>query len=147
MKSMKKCNCKNSGFTLIELLITIVVVGIVAIPFSLLYAQYIESFLESQDHAIALNLARFEIEKINALNYDDIPVGPPVIIYNYEGYDYDLTRIVQYEFGDDDSDESLKKVTISVTPAGTTDVVATLITFFLLGKCDFINLLLSESAK
>jgi len=60
MKSILK-TCRNKGFTLIELLMTIVVVGIVAIPISLLINQHFTSAIQSSNYTAALNLARFEM--------------------------------------------------------------------------------------
>jgi len=60
------------GFTLIELIMTIVLVGIVSIPLSLLIAQHITSAAYSKDTTLAFNLARWDMEQVNYR--DTVPV-------------------------------------------------------------------------
>jgi len=107
---------------------TIVVVGIVAVPLALLINQQIKSVFVSQDLTMARNLARFEMEKINNTAYDRIEIGN-FLSPDYPDYNYDVTRIVAYAQGDANSKESLKKITISVTKSNDTQIVAILITY------------------
>lgn len=117
---------KAKGFTLIELIMTIVVVGIVAIPLSLLLSQHIESTFQSEDLTIALNLARFEMEKVNNLAYDDIGnANYPT----YEGYDYQVQRNTQLIEGNPSTPESLNRIRVEVKDTDTGAVIVTLITY------------------
>jgi prepilin-type N-terminal cleavage/methylation domain-containing protein len=115
-----------SGFTLIELIMTIIVVGLVSIPLSLLIAEQVESAVYSKDSALAFNLARFEIEKMNNTAYASISSAS---FSNYQGYSYDVNRTVSYVNGDAGTAESTKKITVIVTRAGGGDTLATLITY------------------
>lgn len=116
----------NKGFTLIELLMTIVVVGIVAVPLSLMLSRHIESAFASTDYTTAVNLARFEMEKMNNADYADIGSDN---FSNYEGYDYDVTRVVTYAQGNAASQESLKKITVEVKKSGSAISLISLVTY------------------
>lgn len=125
MKPMYLC-LKKRGFTLIELVTTIIVVGIIAIPLSITISQQIQSVANSGDYNTALNLARFEIEKVNNLNYTNINSAT---FSNYQGYPYDVNRIVSYAQGNGTSNESLKQVTVEVNKSGNATVLVRLITY------------------
>lgn len=109
---------------------TIVVVSIVAIPLSLLISQHLESVLQSQDYTLAVNLARFDMEKVNNLNYDNVAVGSfPFPLYL--GYNYDVTRDVvclQPDCAPATPGESLKKVTVAVRRTGSSQILVSLVT-------------------
>lgn len=113
------------AFTLIELIMTIIVVGIAAIPLSLSISQHAESVFYSQDLTTAISLARFEMEKVNNMGYTSIVSANPI----YPGYNYDLTRIVTYAQGNDASSESLKKIIVTVTKSGSSEALGSLITY------------------
>ncbi len=105
---------------------TIVVVGITAVPLSLLVSQHLESLVQSQDYTLAVNLARFEMEKVNNLSYNNIAsVSSP----NYQGYNYDISRIVTYVQGNDLSPESMKKILVEARKAGQSTVLVSLVTY------------------
>lgn len=122
----KNRNKIKAGFTLFELIITIVVVGILAIPLSLLISQQVQSVAQSKHLAMALDLARFEMERINNLVYDDVK---DMSFSDYEGYKYDIVREVRFVAGDDTTPESLKKITITVRESGSTVDLITLISY------------------
>jgi Tfp pilus assembly protein PilE len=124
MKLLKRFR-KNKSTTLIELVMTIVVVGIVALPISVTLAKHVQSVFVSQDYTLALNLARLEMEKIINTAYASIATGTTVYP-NYQGYAYDLTSTVSYAFGSALTGESVKLVSISVTKAGQVTVLVTL---------------------
>jgi prepilin-type N-terminal cleavage/methylation domain-containing protein len=123
---MRRCKCKNSGFTLIELLMTIVVLGIVAVPLSLLISQHVESVIQSEDLTMASQFARLEMEKVNNLAYATIV---STTTSQYKGYDYDVTRAVTFAQGTNTSQESLKKITVSVARSSSSDVLTSLVTY------------------
>jgi prepilin-type N-terminal cleavage/methylation domain-containing protein len=114
------------GFTLIELIMTIVVVGIVAVPLSLFIGRNIESVFYCEDLTIALNLAKFEMEKVNNLTYANIINAS---LPNYQGYNYNVARTVTYVQGSGATPESLKKITVSVTKTGSASVLLSLVTY------------------
>ncbi len=116
----------NSGFSLVELIMTIVVMSIVSVPLSLLIGAHLESVFVSEDEAMAQNLARFEMEKVNNMNYANVTSAN---FPNYQGYQYDLVRTVSYVQGNGATAESLKKITVDVTKSNGTKVIAGLITY------------------
>lgn len=126
MRLIRRLRLKERGFTLIELIMTMVVVGIIAVPISLLISRHVESVFESQDYTIARNLARLEMEKVNNTAYDNIS---SVNFSNYEGYGYDLMRSMSFTQGSAASAESLKKITVSVNRTGSAQVLVTVATY------------------
>jgi prepilin-type N-terminal cleavage/methylation domain-containing protein len=117
---------KFSAFTLIELIMTIIVIGIIAIPLSLLVSQHIESIFQSEDLTIGANLVRFEMEVVNNMNYTNIVNAT---FNQYQGYNYNVTRSVSYAHGSGVSSESTKKVTVEVSKIGQTNVIVGLVTY------------------
>lgn len=117
---------KNRGFTLVELIMTIVVVGIVAIPLSLLLSSHVQSVFDSGDYTIANNLARFEMEAVNNLAYADIVSAN---FTNYQGYSYDIVRTVNYAQGSGSAAESLKRVVVQVRKSGDPTILVSLVTY------------------
>lgn len=117
---------RNSGFTLIELIMTIIVLAIIAIPLSLLLSQHISSVFAAEDYAAAVNLGRFEMEKVNNLAYTNIISAN---FPNYEGYNYDVTRTVSFAQGNAASAESLRSIRVDVRRSGSATVLLSLNTY------------------
>jgi prepilin-type N-terminal cleavage/methylation domain-containing protein len=117
---------RKQGFTLIELVLTIIVVGIISIPLSILISQYIESVFVSEDYNIALHLARLEMETVNNLSYNSIASAS---YSKYYGYNYDVVRKVSYAAGNATSTESMKQVEVQVLKPGTAIALANLKTY------------------
>jgi len=113
---------KKSGFTLIELIMTIVVVGIIALPVSITLARQIQSVFISQDYTIALDLARFEMENVLNTAYASIAVGTTNSA-NYQGYAYDLTTVVSETVS---GSQAYKTISVSAKKAGSATVLVTL---------------------
>lgn len=122
---MRSLHHRQEGFTLIELIMTIVVLGIVAIPISITLSKHVQSVFTSQDLTMANNLARFDLEQMNNTAYTSIISGTP----SNQGYPYDLTREVSYINGTGTSAESTKKIKVQVTKSGSTTVLVKLITY------------------
>jgi prepilin-type N-terminal cleavage/methylation domain-containing protein len=114
------------SFTLIELIMTMVVMGIVAVPLSLLLMQHTQSVFKSADYATALSLARLEMEDVNNTAYAGVSSASYT---NYNGYDYDLTRAVTYAYGTALSAQSLKRITVSVVKHGSATELFSLVTY------------------
>jgi prepilin-type N-terminal cleavage/methylation domain-containing protein len=125
-KGFKELFVRKRAFTLIELIMTIVVVGIIAVPVSLLLFQHMQSTLQSGDVSMALNLGRFEMEKIKNTPYASIVSAS---FSNYEGYNYNVTRAVTYVQGNDTTPESLKQIRVTVTKSGDAAVLVGLVTY------------------
>lgn len=123
MRLMRKLRRNKNGFTLIELIMTMIVVGIIAVPISLLISRHIESVFESQDYMLARNLARLEMERVNNTGYGSI------FDDSFSDYGYDITRTVSFVQGSGGSAESLKKISVAVTKAGSSKILAGLVTY------------------
>ena len=107
---------------------TIVVVGIVALPISITLAKHVQSVFVSQDYTSALNLARLEMEKVLNTAYASIAIGV-TSSPSYQGYAYDLTKTVSYLLGAAPPALGLKQVIISLTKAGSATTLVTLKTY------------------
>ncbi len=114
------------GVTLIELVMTMVVLGIVAVPLTLMMYEHVEGVFLSADHLLAVQLGRMEMERQNNMAYDSLLT---VSQFNYQGYDFDVAVTVSYVQGNASSAESLKSVQVEVTKHGSSDVLANFITY------------------
>ncbi len=116
----------NRGFTLFELLVTVIVLGVAAVPLSLMVVEHAESLAVSREHAQAGNLLRDEMENVRSIDYAQVVT---VQFPQYKGYAYDLNRAVSYVAGSSSSQESLKKITVAAAKAGSTGVIMRLTTY------------------
>jgi len=123
---LKSPRRKLKGFTLIELIMTIVVVGIAAIPISITLGKQVQSVFQSQDITMAINLARFDLAQMNNTAYTSIAAAN---ISPYQGYSYSLARTVSYINGTSSSTESTKKITVQITKSGSATVLVKLNTY------------------
>jgi prepilin-type N-terminal cleavage/methylation domain-containing protein len=123
---MKLPRHRPKGFTLIELIMTIVVVGIAALPISITLAKHVQSVFLSQDMTMATNLARFDLAQMNNTAYASVV---SVTLNNYQGYPYTLTRTVSFINGTALTVESTIKVTAQVSSPGSAVVLAKLVTY------------------
>jgi prepilin-type N-terminal cleavage/methylation domain-containing protein len=126
MTRLLKLFRKKRSFTLIELIMTIVVVGIIALPISITLAKHVQSVAVSQDYTTALNLARLDMEQVLNTAYASISSAS---FSNYQGYAYNLSRTVTYAQGSSGTTESLKLVSISVTRSDSATVLVNLKTY------------------
>ena len=99
---------------------TIVVVGIVAVPISLMLGAHLNSLFYSKDLTMANNLARFEMEVVNNLPYANISNANSS---NYQGYAYNVYRNITYINGNATSSESTKQITVQVKKANQSAVL------------------------
>jgi len=111
---------KKNAFTLIELIMTMVVVGIVALPISITLVKHVQSVFVSQDYTVALNLARLEMEKILNTAYASVASATT---NNYLGYAYDLSTSVTETVS---GLQAYKIITVSVTKSGNATILITL---------------------
>jgi len=118
----------KKGFTLIELVMTIVIMGIVAVPLSLFIAEQVEDVFYSEGLTEAVNLARCEMEVVSNTAYADLATGTTVL-NNYRGYNYNLTKAISYVYGGDATAESLKQVVITVTRSGSAVTLSRIVTY------------------
>jgi len=116
------------SFTLIEIVMTIVVLGIIAVPVGIMSIEYMQSIAYSREIVIAEGLAKTEIAKINNLSYSDVTLADAYdnTNANYEGYTLDVRREVDYVAG---SSNNLKNVIVTVYRGGTTTLLAKVVTY------------------
>ena len=116
----------NKAFTLIEMVMTLVIIGILAAPVGLMIGQQFEGVFFSQDSHEAMNLARFEMERVKKMSYASIITAS---LSNYQGYPYDITRTVSFVQGNAGSAESLKQVVVDVRRSGSAAILFSLRTY------------------
>jgi len=105
---------------------TIVVVGIIAIPLSILLSEHVQAVFKAEDYAVSLNLGRLEMETVQNTPYANVTTTS---FSGYKGYGYDLDRTVTYAQGNAGTAESVKLVSINVKKGGTSTVLANLVTY------------------
>ncbi len=113
----------RKGFSLIELVMTIIVIGIVAVPLGLLVSRHYASVFVSQDYHTAMNLARFEMERVKKMSYAN------VVTATTQRSGYDLITTVTFVQGTALTPESLKRVVIDVRKTGTVPIIYSLATY------------------
>jgi len=113
----------KSGFTLIELIMTMILIGVIMVPLGLMCNEYIHSIIFSRDAGVAEALAKLEMAKINNLSYSDATLvdGYDNTASNYEGYNIDLRREIDYVAG---SSNNLKKAVLTLYEGGTSSELA-----------------------
>ena len=126
VNKIQKMRYENRGFSLIELIMTIVIVGIVSIPLGLLLSRHYESIFISEDYHNAMNLARFEMERVRNMSYANIITAS---FSNYQGANYDVVRTVTFVQGTALTAESLKRVLVQVRKSGTLTIIFSSNTF------------------
>ena len=99
---------------------TIVVVGIVALPISITLTKHVQSVFVSQDYITALNLARLEMEHILNTAYASVATATT---NNYLGYAYNVATTVTETVS---GLQAYNIITVSVTKAGSATVLVTL---------------------
>ena len=110
------------GFSLIELVMTIVVTSIIAIQLSLLLVQHIQSAFLSEDYTMAVELGRYDMERVNKItNWGNI------VSANYSQYNYDITRTVTIIAST--PPERLKRIQVDLRETGSAAVIVTFITY------------------
>ncbi len=141
------------GLTLVELVITISLTAILAIPVGILLSEYFTGAVHARDATIAMDLARYELERLDGLNdffvdhspaNSDLKVNCPSgsavtqAFPNYQTYPsvswpYTLTRVVDCFLGNccttGTANPGIKRVRVTVTKSGSIDPLATLTTY------------------
>ena len=137
---------REHGLTLVELVITISLAAILSIPVSLLLSGQLNGALRARDATVAMNLARYEMERLDSLNnFCDAsltvnsPAGTTTDPY-LPGYPYALTRIVSCLVGGSNctsacaaspaaADNAVKRIDIIVRRSGSTSPLASLVSY------------------
>lgn len=110
------------GLTLIELVLTLGLLGILGIPSGIILSEHLLGALSSQDTHRALQLARSEMEQLDAFNNFFAPALAlgTTVIPNYSGAPYTLTRVVSCEAGNCSNtalaSQGIKRIRVTVAP-------------------------------
>ncbi len=133
------------GMTFIELIIAIALTAIVGLPIGMVLAELLQGGLRARDVTVAMNLARYELERLDSLRaasssgdacVAELSVGS-VTLPSYQGYPYDVIRSITCQTSPASSCTSctnltvngVKRIEITVRRPGATQVLATLVTY------------------
>ncbi len=109
------------GLTLVELVITISLTAILSIPVGILISEHLTAAIRTRDVMVAMNLARYEMERLDSLN--DFFAAPDLnivstTVQNYQGFPYTMVRAVDCLVGDCTSilttSQGVKRIRITV---------------------------------
>ena len=146
----------QTGLTLVELVITISLAGILGVPVGIILSRQLDSALRARDYAVAMSLARQEMERLDSLvdgadtdtaffcttNLTLGTVGPtPIASYPQ----YSLTRVVSCQTpssncacscsgpcgtgAPSNTRNDVKRIEVRVTKSSSTDRLAALVTY------------------
>lgn len=116
---------QQRGFTLIELIMTLIVVGIISVPLSVLLLRHVQSTSQSNDYTMAIGLGQHEMEQVKKMPYASIA---SLTTTPYLGYNYTVVRTVVVVPGGSVS-ENLKQVTVNVSRFGSAAVLVSFVTY------------------
>ena len=146
----------RDGLTLVELVITISLAAIIGVPTGILLSEHLTGALRARDYTVAMNLARYEMERLDSLVDGANPntaffcttnlalgTSGPTPITNYE--QYSLTRVVSCQTpssscvcscsgacgtaAPNNARNDVKRIEVRVTKSGAGEVQATLVTY------------------
>ncbi len=135
------------GLTLVELIISISLAGIIAIPVGILVSEHLNAAIRARDATIAMNLARYELERLDSLNdvcHVDLTTPSTTTIISYQSLSYTLTRTVSCQVTPivgncasnctspnppPSGNNGIKRIAITVTRNSSAEVLASVITY------------------
>jgi len=78
----------SRGLTLVEFIITILLTAIIGLSTGLLVSEHLKGGLNARDHAVAMNLARAEIERVESWNdFCAVSSSPFAPVSGYPAYE------------------------------------------------------------
>ena len=118
-----------TGFTLMEMVVAIVVMSILLLSVATAYRSISSGMVSNSKYSKAVNLSQMEFSKVYSISYTDATLanGYNNLTVNYDGSGYDLRRQVSYQAGSDVSIQSLKKITVSIYPSGSSTPVLSIV--------------------
>lgn len=118
----------KNGYSLVELIIAIALVAILIIPIALMFKDQVTATIYSGNINQAISLARLEMARINNLSYNDTTLadGYDNTTSDYDGYNFDLRRVVGYLAGTSDN---LKEVAVTVSEGNSGAALLNLVTY------------------
>ena len=129
---MSQRDAQQDGVSLVEMVITIAVATIISVPVGMLLMEHLNGAVRARDQEIAMHLARYELERLDALNNYATLASVPA--YSLPGYAaYTITTTVSCQTGgstcNNGGAESLKRIQVDVRKTGETNPLASLVTY------------------
>jgi len=123
---------RSRGLTLVELVITISLSAILGIPAGILLSEHLNAALRARDAAVAMSLARAEMERLDSLNdFFAIASQAAAPVPGFPAYTRSVTVacLLGNCVNTGTGSQGVKRMTIVVTKTGSTDPFATLVTY------------------
>lgn len=124
------------GLTLVELVLTISLAAIIGVPVGFILSEHLRGALWARDAAVAMCLARQEMERLDSLNNffasPDLSVGTTSgTVSGFPSYTRTVTIIclVGNCTNTGTNSQGVKQITIVVTKTGPGDTLATLVSY------------------
>ncbi len=105
----------STGFTLLEAMISVVLLGLMASGFSLLYASGLNSLDEQADRMLLDSHLRSRMEILIAQQFAQVNNGSENVIVRGKNYTINWTVALKDLDGDMTPESNAKEVTVSVT--------------------------------
>jgi Tfp pilus assembly protein PilV len=115
----KKPTNNESGFTLIETSIALLVMMVVGLAVSCLFAYSIHNNLGGSERALSMAVAQQQLEQLRSVSFEDstLAIGTTTLpTIRRSERNYSVVRTVANETNSDGTPKLLKKITIRVTP-------------------------------
>lgn len=130
----------SRGMTLVELVITIALAAILGVPAGVILSEYLRGALGARDYTVAMNLARQEMERLDTFNTTPDFISMIVSqsaapVPGFPAYTRAVTVICLSLPGaenctsSDTGTQGVKGITIVVTKTGSSEVLATLVSY------------------
>lgn len=115
----KKPTNNENGFTLIETSIALLVMMVVGLAVSSLFAYSIHNNLGGSERALSMAVAQQQLEQLRSVSFEDstLAIGTTTLpTIRRSERNYSVVRTVANETNSDGTPKLLKKITIRVTP-------------------------------
>ena len=115
----KKPTNNENGFTLIETSIALLVMMVVGLAVSSLFAYSIHNNLGGSERALSMAVAQQQLEQLRSVSFEDstLAIGATTLpTIRRSERNYTVVRTVANETNSDGTAKLLKKITIRVTP-------------------------------
>ena len=117
-----KVKTKNNerGFSLIEVCVAMVVMMVAGLAVSSLFVFSLQNNVGGSERALAMAVAQEQLERLRSVNFEDttLNVGTTNTTINSGGHAYTVVNTITDETNPDGSNKQLRKITVTVTPAG-----------------------------
>jgi prepilin-type N-terminal cleavage/methylation domain-containing protein len=120
------------GLTLVELVITIALAAILGVPVGFILSEHLRGALSARDAAVAMSLARQEMERLDSLNdFFVISSQAAAPVPGFAAYTraVAVTCLLGNCTNPGTGSQGVKQITIVVTKTGPGDTLATLVSY------------------